>query len=124
MPRITVDEISRKGVGQKYDVSVSGSSDRVTYYVSSDYTRQQGIRKGDDYEKFGAMAKLDFKITDWLTVGAKANFLSSTSWGQSANIRYAMWYTPLSYVYARQSGFENWYNSVPEYSNLASGHTV
>ena len=114
-----LDEISRKGVGQKYDVSVSGSSDRVTYYVSSDYTRQQGIRKGDDYEKFGAMAKLDFKITDWLTVGAKANFLSSTSWGQSANIRYAMWYTPLSYVYARQSGFENWYNSVPD-NNTAS----
>lgn len=114
-----LDEISRKGVGQKYDVSVSGGSERVTYYVSSDYTRQQGIRKGDDYEKFGAMAKIDFKITDWLSLGAKANFLSSTSWGQSANIRYAMWYTPLSYVYARQTGFENWYNSVPD-NNTAS----
>jgi len=114
-----LDEISRKGVGQKYDVSVSGGSERVTYYVSSDYTRQQGIRKGDDYEKFGAMAKIDFKITDWLSLGAKANFLSSTSWGQSANIRYAMWYTPLSFVYARQTGYENWYNSVPD-NNTAS----
>ena len=99
-----LDEISRKGVGQKYDVSVSGGSERVTYYVSSDYTRQQGIRKGDDYEKFGAMAKIDFKITDWLSLGAKANFLSSTSWGQSANIRYAMWYTPLSYLVQQRSG--------------------
>ncbi len=114
-----LDEISRKGVGQKYDVSVSGGSDRVTYYVSSDYTRQQGIRKGDDYEKFGAMAKLDFKVTDWLSLGAKANFLSSNSWGQPANIRYAMWYTPLSYVYARQQGFEDWYNSHPD-NNTAS----
>ena len=114
-----LDEISRKGVGQKYDVSVSGGSERVTYYVSSDYTRQQGIRKGDDYEKFGAMAKIDFKITDWLSLGAKANFLSSTSWGQSASIRYAMWYTPLSYVYARQTGYEDWYNSVPD-NNTAS----
>ncbi len=114
-----LDEISRKGVGQKYDLSVSGGSDRVTYYVSSDYTRQQGIRKGDDYEKFGAMAKLDFNLTDWLTLGVKANFLSSTSWGQSANIRYAMWYTPLSYVYARQQGFENWYNSYPDNSTAS-----
>ena len=114
-----LDEISRKGVGQKYDLSVSGGSERVTYYVSSDYTRQQGIRKGDDYEKFGAMAKLDFRITDWLSLGAKANFLSSNSWGQPANIRYAMWYTPLSYVYARQQGFEDWYNSFPD-NNTAS----
>ncbi len=109
-----LDEISRKGVGQKYDVSISGSTDRVSYYVSGDYTRQQGIRKGDDYEKSGVMAKLDFTITDWLKVGVKGNFLASNSWGQSANIRYAMWYTPLSYVYARQEGYENWYNSVPD----------
>ncbi len=109
-----LDEISRQGVGQKYDLSVSGRGDRVNYYVSGDYTRQQGIRKGDDYEKAGAMGKIDFNITDWLTVGVKANFLASNSWGQSANIRYAMWYTPLSYVYARQPGFEKWYNSVPD----------
>ena len=114
-----IDEISRKGVGQKYDMSISGRSDRVNYYVSGDYTRQQGIRKGDDYEKAGAMGKMDFNVTDWLTIGVKANFLSSNSWGQSANIRYAMWYTPLSYVYARQEGFENWYNSVPD-NNTAS----
>ena len=114
-----LDEISRKGVGQKYDLSVSGGSDRVSYYASTDYTRQQGIRKGDDYEKFGAMLKMDFKVTDWLSLGAKVNYLASNSWGQSANIRYAMWYTPLSYVYARQAGFENWYNSVPD-NNTAS----
>ena len=114
-----LDEISRKGVGQKYDLSVSGGSERVSYYASTDYTRQQGIRKGDDYEKLGAMLKLDFKVTDWLSLGAKANILASNSWGQSANIRYAMWYTPLSYVYARQKGFENWYNSVPD-NNTAS----
>ncbi len=111
-----LEEISRKGVGQKYDLSVSGGSDRVNYYASTDYTRQQGIRKGDDYEKFGAMLKMDFRVTDWLSLGAKVNFLASNSWGQSANIRYAMWYTPLSYVYARQAGFENWYNSVPDNS--------
>ena len=114
-----LDEISRKGVGQKYDLSVSGRADRVNYYVSGDYTRQQGIRKGDDYEKAGAMVKIDFNITDWLTLGVKSNFLASNSWGQSANIRYAMWYTPLSYVYARQPGFENWYNSYPD-NNTAS----
>ncbi|MBQ9311197.1 MAG: SusC/RagA family TonB-linked outer membrane protein, partial [Bacteroidales bacterium] len=109
-----LEEISRKGVGQKYDVSVSGRSNKANYYISSDYTRQQGIRKGDDYEKYGFMGKLDINITDWLTVGAKANYLASNSWGQPASIRYAMWYTPLSYVYARQDGYTDWYNSTPD----------
>ena len=114
-----LDEISRTGVGQKYDVAVSGRGDKVNYYVSGDYTRQQGIRKGDDYEKAGAMGKVDVNITDWLTVGTKANFLWANSWGQTAKIQNAMWMTPLSYVYAIQPGYENWYNSKPD-GNTAS----
>ena len=114
-----LDVISRTGHGQKYDVSVSGRAERVSYYVSADYTRQQGIRKGDDYEKAGAMVKLDMNVTDWLTAGIKANYLNSNSWGQTAKIQNAIWMTPLSYVYAIQPGYENWYNSKPD-GNTAS----
>ena len=114
-----LDEISRKGAGQKYDVSVGGKAKNVSYYVSSDYTRQQGIRKGDDYEKAGAMGKVDINVNEWLTVGAKANYLWANSWGQTAKIQNAFWMTPLSYVYARQAGYENWYNSVPDGSTAS-----
>ena len=109
-----LDEISRKGIGQKYDVSISGRENNVSYYVSSDYTRQQGIRKGDDYEKAGVMGKVDINVTPWLTVGAKANYLWSNSWGQTAKIQNAMWMSPLSYVHAIQEGYEDWYNSKPD----------
>ena len=109
-----LDEISRTGVGQKYDVAVSGRGDKANYYVSGDYTRQQGIRKGDDYEKAGAMGKIDFNVNEWLTIGTKANFLWANSWGQTAKIQNAIWMTPLSYVHAIQPGYENWYNSKPD----------
>ena len=114
-----IEEISRKGVGQKYDVSVSGRAKNVNYYVSSDYTRQQGIRKGDDYEKAGAMGKVDINVTEWLKVGAKANYLWANSWGQTAKIQNAFWMTPLSFIYARQPGYESWYNSVPDGSTAS-----
>jgi TonB-linked outer membrane protein, SusC/RagA family len=114
-----LDEISRTGVGQKYDVAVSGRGEKARYYVSSDYTRQQGIRKGDDYEKAGAMAKIDFNVTDWLQVGVKGNFLLANSWGQTAKIQNAIWMTPLSFVHAIQPGYEDWYNSHPD-GNTAS----
>ena len=109
-----LDEISRTGKGQKYDVSVSGRAERVSYYFSADYTRQQGIRKGDDYEKAGAMVKLDMNVTDWFTAGIKANYLNGNSWGQTAKIQNAIWMTPLSYVHAVQPGYEDWYNSKPD----------
>ena len=58
-----LEEISRRGVGQKYDVSVGGKAKNVSYYVSSDYTRQQGIRKGD------VVGRCDFKLVS--TRGSK-----------------------------------------------------
>ena len=114
-----LDEISRKGVGQKYDVSVGGRSKNVSYYVSGDYTRQQGIRLGDDYEKYGALAKMDINITDWLTVGVKANYLQSNRWGVTARIQNATWLSPYSFTHSTLAGYEDWPNSHPD-GNVAS----
>ena len=114
-----IDEISRTGVGQKYNLSVSGRSKKVSYYVSGDYTRQQGIRKGDDYQKFTVLAKMDVNVTDWLTVGVKANYLGSKSWGQVAALQNATWMSPYSFTNSTLPGYESWPNSHPD-GNTAS----
>lgn len=114
-----LDEISRTGFGQKYDVSVSGRSKIVNYYISGDYTRQKGIRKGDDYEKYNIMTKLDIQAKEWLKIGLKGNYLGAKEWGVPARIQNATWMTPYSYTYARQPGYENWPNSRPD-GNSAS----
>ena len=114
-----LDEVSRIGFAQKYDVSVSGKSKIVSYYTSADYYRQEGIMKGNDYEKYNILAKMDFNLTDWLTMGIKGNYLSSRSWGVPARMQNATWMSPYSYVHARQEGYEDWYNSNPD-GNTAS----
>ena len=114
-----LDEISRTGFGQKYDVSVSGRSKIVNYYISGDYTRQKGIRKGDDYEKYNIMTKLDIQAKEWLKIGLKGNYLGAKEWGGPARIQNATWMTPYSYTHARQPGYENWPNSRPD-GNSAS----
>mgnify|MGYP000271888559 FL=1 len=114
-----LDEISRTGFGQKYDVSVSGRSKIVNYYISGDYTRQKGIRKGDDYEKYNIMTKLDIQAKEWLKIGLKGNYLGAKEWGVPARIQNATWMTPYSYTHARQPGYENWPNSRPD-GNSAS----
>ncbi len=115
-----IDEISRTGVGQKYDVSVSGRNKTTSYYVSSDYTRQQGIRIGDDYEKFTFMAKLDWDLTSWLKVGVKANYLGSDSWGTPARIQNATWMSPYSYIMNETvPGYTDWYASKPDGNTIS-----
>ena len=115
-----IDEISRTGVGQKYDVSVSGKNKSTSYYVSSDYTRQQGIRLGDDYEKFTFMAKLDWDLTSWLKAGVKANYLGSDSWGTPARIQNATWMSPYSYIMNETvPGYTDWYASKPDGNTIS-----
>ena len=114
-----VDEISRTGVGQKYNVAVSGGAENVSYYVSGNYTRQQGIRIGDDYQKFNALAKLDFTITNWLKVGMKGSYLSSNSWGTPGRIQNATWMSPYSYVMCQLEGYTDWYNSHPDGNTIS-----
>ena len=109
-----LDEITRTGVGQQYDVSVAGGSKNVKYYLSGDYSRRQGVQKGDDYEKFNIMSKIDINVTDWLKVGLKGNYLSWRQWGVPASIANAEWITPYSYKYAQIEGYESWYNSHPD----------
>lgn len=114
-----IDEISRTGVGQKYDVSISGKEKKVSYYVSGNYTRQEGIRLGDDFEKFNILAKMDINITDWLTFGIKGDFLKAKSWGQTARIQNATWMSPYSYTHCLIEGYESWPNSKPDGNTIS-----
>ncbi|MBR0175369.1 MAG: SusC/RagA family TonB-linked outer membrane protein [Bacteroidales bacterium] len=114
-----IDEISRTGVGQKYDLSVSGRGKSASYYVSGDYTRQQGIRLGDDYEKFNILTKVDVDVKPWLKVGVKGSYLGANSWGTPARIQNATWMSPYSYVMCQIDGYTDWYNSKPDGNTIS-----
>jgi len=109
-----LDEISRIGVGQKYDLNVSGRTKKVAYYISGNYTNQHGIRLGDDYAKYTVLSKVDVNVTDWLKVGLKLNYLSGKSDGQPAAIQNAIWMSPYSFTHSTVDGYESWPNSHPD----------
>ncbi len=126
-----LDEVTRTGVGQQYDVSVAGGSKGVKYYLSGDYTRRQGVQRGDDYEKYNIMSKVDIDVTNWLKVGLKANYLGWRQWGVTATLGNAEWYSPYSFQTVQpvtnsdgtvdQSSlkYTSWYNSHPDGNTLS-----
>jgi len=55
---------------QLHNVTVSGGGDRITYYFSAGYSNQNGVFRdnADYYNRFNIRAKLDMKVTSWLSV--------------------------------------------------------
>ncbi len=63
------DQIFRAGGIQNYQVSVSGGSDVVNYYVSGSFFDQKGIILNSGFERYAITSNLNFKASDKISVG-------------------------------------------------------
>jgi len=67
------DAVFQTGFTQSQSAAVSGGSDKATYYISTNYTTQDGIVKGDEYSRLGFKANVSAQATSWLKVGMNTN---------------------------------------------------
>jgi TonB-linked SusC/RagA family outer membrane protein len=68
------DHTFRTGFNQDYNVSVSGANDKMNYYLSLGYLRNEGAVNYDDYQALRSNMKLEGKVNNWLEIGANVNF--------------------------------------------------
>lgn len=64
----------RTGVNQDYNLSVSGASDKINYYLSAGMLSNQGVVVGDNYRAVRSNLKVDGQVADWLDISANVNF--------------------------------------------------
>ncbi len=69
------DETYRTGNTQSYQVSISQGTDKINYYLSGGYQRDQGILKSSFFQRYNFRANIEGKLRPWLT--AKANIVYS-----------------------------------------------
>lgn len=67
------------GLRQEYNVSVSGGTQRLQYYLSGTYLADEGIIKGSHFNRFSTMAKVDYQAKDWLKIGSSINYTYSNT---------------------------------------------
>ena len=72
------DKAFRLGFNQDYNASVSGASEKVDYYFSLGYLRNEGALIDDTYRAVRANMKLNAKVTNWFEIGANINFQDRT----------------------------------------------
>lgn len=73
------NEVVRNSIRQEYNVSVTGGSDKASFFLSTGYLDNKGIIEKTDYKRFTARLKADYQAKKWLKVGANAAYTKSES---------------------------------------------
>lgn len=75
------DETYKTGSTQNYQLSVSGGTEKVNYYLSGGYTNEQGIVPTTKYQRYNFRTSLDAEVTKWLNIGANVAYGYSENQG-------------------------------------------
>jgi TonB-linked SusC/RagA family outer membrane protein len=75
------DEIYRTGAMQNHQLSISGASDKVNYFVSGGFLDQKGILINSKYKRYSLRTNLNVKINEWATFGL--NYVGTREIGNS-----------------------------------------
>ena len=68
-----MDLLYRTPLSHNHTVSISGGTDRVTYYSSLGMNQNLGTAKGNESNSFNGSMNLDARITDKLNIGIRLN---------------------------------------------------
>lgn len=80
-----LDEIFRKGVMQNHQLSISGGSEKATYYGSVSYADQNGFVKANSLQRGSARLNFDITPKEWLKAGISTNYTKTVNNGVLSN---------------------------------------
>jgi len=101
---VWLDEVTRTGVVQDYQIAVSGANPNVNYYLSTSYDVNKGIILGDDFNRLSFLTKLKTNVTKWLELGFDAGYSRRDYSGFSSNIGTAQVMSPYGVMYRDDMG--------------------
>jgi TonB-linked SusC/RagA family outer membrane protein len=99
-----LDQVTRTGEIQDYQIAVSGAVDNVNYYVSSSYNSNKAIVVGDDFSRISLLGKINTTITPWLKIGLDASYSRRDYSGFAANVGEAQTMSPYGVMYRDDQG--------------------
>lgn len=120
-----VKESTQQGIMQDHNLSVSGGTPDVKYFLSADYLKQKGVIKGYQYNRASVRSNLDVNVTSFLSMGANLYFANNNYDGGRANLLNATAMSPYGNEY-NADGTYTIYPMAPEqlYTNPLLGLTT
>jgi TonB-linked SusC/RagA family outer membrane protein len=72
-----MDEVTRFGSIQEYELGVTGGNEKTSHYTSALYSNTEGVFYGVDYKKYQLRSNITHKISDKLSMGVRFNAFHS-----------------------------------------------
>jgi TonB-linked SusC/RagA family outer membrane protein len=94
-----IKEATHQGLIQDHNLSISGGTKDVHYFISGEYMKEKGSIKGYQFHRASVRSNLDINVTDFLTVGASAFFANNNYDGGRANLLLATAMSPYAQEY-------------------------
>ena len=90
-----IDNTFRTGMRQEYNLTVTGGTDKFSYYVSGGYLNDDGLLEGSHFDRFSSRVNLDYKAKLWIKIGTSSTYV----------------YTNSGYPAGQTSGYDNYSNN-------------
>ena len=71
------DAIFRTALQHQHQLSVSGGTEKVQYYVSGSYMNQDGTIIGSNFNRFSVRTNLDAQLKKWIKLGLNATYANT-----------------------------------------------
>lgn len=106
------DVLFRDAFSQEYNLSLSGGTERVTYYTSFGYYKEDGNVDGVSMDRFNLVGKTSYKVNNILKVGASmfanrrknTNYLTD-AYGMSNPVFYSRKANPYFELYDKNGNY-------------------
>lgn len=77
-----VDEVFKSALATNHNLSLSGGSEKVTFYTSFGYNDNPGVMENSGYQRYSFRSNVEAKPLKWLTLGMKlGGYLSNREIG-------------------------------------------
>ena len=73
-PDSWIDEAYNNSLRQEYNISISGSGEKISVLASFGYLNNKGIIDGSDMYRYTARLRADYQAKSWLKVGANLSY--------------------------------------------------
>jgi len=101
-----IADATQTGIMQDHNVSISGGTEDVKYFLSGDYLDQKGVVKGYNFKRTTIRSNLDVDVTDFLTVGTSLFVTNNNSDGGRANLLFASAMSPYGEMYNANGSYK------------------
>jgi TonB-linked SusC/RagA family outer membrane protein len=71
------DEILKRGFFQNHNISLSGGSEKINYFLSAGYLGDEGIIRTNDFERFTLRSNNDYKISSKFRISTLLSYSHS-----------------------------------------------